>query len=74
MTQLSLFQFNQLIKDTLNEQIPKQVWVIAEIGEMRLNQKGHCYMELVEKEGNFIQAKLRANIWAISTAASVVTF
>ena len=54
MTQLSLFQFNQLIKDTLNEQLPKQVWVVAEIGEMRLNQKGHCYMELVEKEGNYI--------------------
>ena len=64
MAQLTLFQFNQLIKTSLQESIPPQVWIIAEIGELRLNQKGHCYMELVEKEGNFIQAKLKANIWA----------
>ncbi len=63
MSHLTLFQFNQLIKDSLKESIPPQVWIIAEIGEMRMNQKGHCYMELVEKEGNFIQAKLKANIW-----------
>ncbi|WP_268123741.1 exodeoxyribonuclease VII large subunit [Roseivirga pacifica] len=64
MAHLSLFAFNQLIKDTLTETLAPNYWIIAEIGEMRLNQKGHCYMELVEKEGNFIQAKIRANIWA----------
>ena len=30
---------------------------------MQVNQKGHCYLELVEKQGNYVQAKLRANIW-----------
>lgn len=64
MAHLSLFEFNQLIKDSLDQHIPKALWIVAEIGEMRLNQKGHCYMELVEKEGSFIQAKLKANIWA----------
>lgn len=39
-------------------------WVVAEIGELRLNQKGHCYMELVEKEEDTIRAKIRANIWS----------
>lgn len=64
MAHLTLFQFNQQLKETLQAQIAPQQWVIAEIGELRINQKGHCYMELVEKEGNFIQAKIRANIWA----------
>lgn len=64
MAHLTLFQFNHLLKETLKDQINPQQWVIAEIGEMRINQKGHCYMELVEKEGNFIQAKMKANIWA----------
>lgn len=64
MSQMTLFQFNQFIKDALKENIPPQLWIVAEIGELRINQKGHCYMELVEKEGNFIQAKLKANIWA----------
>ena len=39
-------------------------WVVAEIGEMRVNQKGHCYMEFVEKQEEKIRAKLRANLWA----------
>jgi len=64
MAHLTLFQFNQLLKETLQAHIMPQQWIIAEIGELRINQKGHCYMELVEKEGNFIQAKIRANIWA----------
>ena len=64
MSQMTLFQFNQFIKNSLKENIPPQVWVIAEIGELRINQKGHCYMELVEKEADFIQAKLKANIWS----------
>jgi exodeoxyribonuclease VII large subunit len=64
MAHLTLYQFNQQIKQSLQEQIAPQQWIIAEISELRLNQKGHCYMELVEKEGNFIQAKMRANIWA----------
>jgi len=64
MAHKTLFEFNQQLKSTLQEHIAPQQWIIAEIGELRLNQKGHCYMELVEKEGNYIQAKLRANIWS----------
>jgi exodeoxyribonuclease VII large subunit len=39
-------------------------WVVAEIGEVRLNQKGHCYLELIEKEDDNLCAKIKANIWA----------
>lgn len=39
-------------------------WVVAEIGEMRLTQKGHCYLELIEKEENMTLAKIRATLWS----------
>ena len=61
---LSLFEFNHLIKTTLEQELDPAYWIIAEIGEMRPNAKGHCYLDLVEKEGNFIQAKMKANIWS----------
>lgn len=64
MAHLSLFEFNSLIKKTLESSLEPHYWIVAEISEMRLNQKGHCYMEVVEKEGNFVSAKIRANIWA----------
>jgi exodeoxyribonuclease VII large subunit len=40
-------------------------WIVAEINEISIN-KGHCFMELIEKdrEGEQIIAKARANIWA----------
>lgn len=64
MAQLTLFELNNLIKSKLETHLAPNYWVIAETSELRLNQKGHCYMELVEKENNFIQAKIRANIWS----------
>jgi len=64
MAHLTLFEFNHLVKSTLEKTLEPSYWVVAEISEMRLNQKGHCYMEVVEKEGSFVTAKIRANIWA----------
>ncbi len=64
MAQLTLYELNNLIKSKLETHLAPSYWVVAEISELRLNQKGHCYMELVEKENNFIQAKIRANIWS----------
>lgn len=75
MAHLSLFQLNSLIKEQLEENLQTSYWVIAEISGMQVNQKGHCYLELVEKQGNFVQAKLRANIWSYTyrTIASQFT-
>ncbi len=64
MESLSLFELNNLVKQVLDLNLAPNYWVVAEIGEMRLNQKGHCYMELVEKEGEIIKAKTKANIWS----------
>lgn len=64
MGHLSLFQLNNIIKKTLDAKLEPVYWVVAEIGEIRMNQKGHCYMELVEKEDDLIFAKMKANVWA----------
>jgi len=69
MAHMSLYELNSLIKSELQNSMAPSYWVIAEISELRENVKGHCYMELVEKERNFIQAKIRANIWAYTYRA-----
>ncbi|MBL6448943.1 exodeoxyribonuclease VII large subunit [Fulvivirga sp. 29W222] len=64
MEHLTLFDLNKLVKDTLDTNLEPSYWVIAEIGEMRSNQTGHCYLELVEKDNDKVIAKMRATIWA----------
>lgn len=61
---ISLLALNQLIKDTLDLQLEPAYWVIAEIAELNQARQGHAYLDLVEKQGNQIVAKIRANIWA----------
>ncbi len=61
---LSLSELNELIKDALLDAFPGSVWVVAEVSELKENRSGHCYLELVEKEGNSIVARSRATIWS----------
>ncbi len=60
----TLSQLNESIKDTLQDAFPTTVWVVAEVSEMKENRSGHCYLELIEKEGNDIIARSRATIWS----------
>jgi exodeoxyribonuclease VII large subunit len=64
--QLSLSELNSLVKETLQVTFPEQVWVVAEIGEMKVNRNGHCYLELVEKntDSEEITARAKATIWS----------
>jgi exodeoxyribonuclease VII large subunit len=64
--QLSLSELNSLVKETLQIAFPEQVWLVAEIGEMKVNRNGHCYLELVEKdnESEEITARAKATIWS----------
>lgn len=64
MEHLSLFELNKQIGEVLAKNMEPSYWVIAEIGEIRQTHKGHCYLELVEKEGISIKAKNRATIWS----------
>lgn len=61
---LSLSELNQLIRQTLDSNLAPGYWVIAEIGELRDSARGHAYLELVEKSGNHLVAKIKANIWS----------
>ncbi len=64
MEQLSLLDLNNRIKNCLKNNLEDSYWVVSEIGEMRFNQKGHCYLELVEKKDDEILAKNKATIWS----------
>ena len=61
---LTLSELNQLIKNALLDAFPGTVWVVAEVSELKQNRSGHCYLELIEKEGNTISARSRATIWS----------
>lgn len=63
---LSLFELQNIIRDSLYLSLPGMYWVVAEISEIKENFAGHCFIELVEKHPNEIniRAKVRAVIWA----------
>jgi exodeoxyribonuclease VII large subunit len=63
---LSLTELQLIIRDSLYISLPGMYWVVAEIAEIRINQSGHCYLELIEKDPAEIniKAKVRAVIWA----------
>ncbi|MCH7415383.1 exodeoxyribonuclease VII large subunit [Belliella sp. R4-6] len=60
---VSLLELNNIIRDSLENNLSPSYWVVAEIGELKLAPQGHAYLELVEKNGNQVKAKIRANIW-----------
>jgi exodeoxyribonuclease VII large subunit len=59
----SISELNQLIQDVIDKELDPVYWVVGEISDFRLSPQGHAYFEIVEKAGNKIQAKLRANLW-----------
>ena len=60
---LTLSELNILIRGIVETAFPETLWVIAEIAEARCNQKGHCYIELIEKKEDTVIAQMKANIW-----------
>ncbi len=61
---ISLLALNEIIRDTLDMHLEPHYWVVAEIAQLTFGTQGHAYMDLVEKNGNKIAAKMRANCWA----------
>ncbi|MHA7128845.1 exodeoxyribonuclease VII large subunit [Algoriphagus namhaensis] len=62
----SISELNQLIKSTLDMGLDPTYWVVGEMTDFRVAAQGHAYFELVEKSGNQVQAKIRANLWAFT--------
>jgi exodeoxyribonuclease VII large subunit len=63
---ITLFQLNQRIKGIIDDAMLSSIWVKAEIGELRINRTGHCYLDLIEKDkdSDKLRARSRAMIWA----------
>ena len=61
---LSLLEFNNFIKETIQMDLGGYYWVVAEVASLNVNHSGHCYIELVEKSDSKIVSKARATIWA----------
>ncbi len=63
---LTLLELNQKIKEGIQTYLPNNYWVVAEISELKINRRGHCYLDLTEKDEleDKIIAKARGIIWA----------
>jgi exodeoxyribonuclease VII large subunit len=63
---LSLTELQLIIRDSLYMALPGMYWVIAEISEIKENNAGHCYLELIEKhpDEKNVRARAKAIIWS----------
>ena len=67
MDALSLYDLNALVRRCLEQCLPDEYWVQAELSEVRTHPAtGHCYVEFVQKDprGNNLVAKARGVIWS----------
>ena len=62
---LYLYELNSIVASVIDIDMQGDYWVVAEISELR-EVRGHCYMELVEKDelSNTPIAKASAKCWA----------
>lgn len=66
MEALSLYELNALVRRALEQCLPGECWVQAELSDVRTNSTGHCYLEFVQKDprSNSLIAKARGVVWA----------
>tara|TARA_R110002020_G_scaffold201104_3_gene403614 strand:- start:209 stop:1519 length:1311 start_codon:yes stop_codon:yes gene_type:complete len=70
----SISELNRLIQQALETELDPVIWVIGEIADFRQAPQGHAYFELVEKQGNTVQAKIKANLWSFAYRAVAARF
>ncbi|MBR6446634.1 MAG: exodeoxyribonuclease VII large subunit [Prevotella sp.] len=61
---MTLYELNLLVRDAIEMSLDEEYWVEAEISEVR-EVRGHCYMELVQKDafGSTPVARASAKCW-----------
>jgi len=76
LTPISLFELNNLVKELLTDSFTDTYWVTAELSEVRVSAKGHCFLELVEKgeRGSAPVAKAHAVIMSYLFPMLKMTF
>lgn len=47
---LSLLELNSLVRHSLEQCLPDEYWIQAELSDVRSNTTGHCYLEFVQKD------------------------
>ena len=64
MKTVTLFELNNLVREVISSTLSEEYWVEAEISEVH-EVRGHCYMELIQKElfSNTPVAKASAKCW-----------
>ena len=64
MKTVTLFELNNLVRDVISSTLSEEYWVEAELSEVH-EVRGHCYMELIQKElfSNTPVAKASAKCW-----------
>ena len=62
---LSLLELNALVRRSLEQCLPDEYWIQAELSDVRSNTTGHCYLEFVQKDprSNSLIAKACGMIW-----------
>lgn len=62
---LTLYDLQRMVRGALESRFSDPIWISAEISELKLNNSGHCYLNLVEKGagGGTPRAEARAMIW-----------
>ena len=63
-TTFSLYELNSMVRQAIDQTMSNEYWVEAELSECRVN-RGHCYMELVQKDehSNTPIARAQARCW-----------
>ncbi|MDO8966979.1 exodeoxyribonuclease VII large subunit [Algoriphagus sp.] len=74
MSPLSISQLTEQIRLTLEQELEPVYWVVGELSDFRQAPQGHVYFELVEKQGNQILAKIRANLWQFTYRSVAAKF
>ena len=59
---LTLYQLNNLVRQTIEYSLCETYWVEAELAECR-ESGGHCYMDLVQKDDDTLVARAQARCW-----------
>ena len=59
---LTLYQLNNLVRQTIEYSLCETYWVEAELAECR-ESGGHCYMDLVQKDKETLVARAQARCW-----------
>ena len=63
---ISLYDLNALVRRSIEQCLPDEFWVQAELSDVRTNSTGHGYLEFIQKDprSNNLIAKARGTIWA----------